>query len=341
MVVNHTHRGRAGDRADHGGTSMSEYNISRRQLLAGLTVAGGAGTVTGGGSAALFSDTETFEDNEISASESIAGVVDIDVNVRSPNATTAELRVDLPDDVNNNPSHVWVRTKACPAPAVAATTYVEVYRVCKNDWTLIDEGTVFDVFTSQTFRDGFLLSCGTDENDCLRPGENRTLVVRTPSAPSSDLELELEFYAEQCRYNGAPGASPFAASETLGPDECATPPSGKDISWIGFCATADTELTDGDLTFTVDGDTLLLTDAPDSLGAVVLKDGPELRVFDDPGAPDVFTTWYGGTVYQQQGSGFENTDRTNPDPCPGVCGLKYEVDDDGNVGSPESKGCSS
>jgi hypothetical protein len=82
-----------------------------------------------------------------------------------------------------------------------------------------------------------------------------------------------------------------------------------------------------------------LTDAPESLGAVVLKYGTEIRVFGDPGAAGVFTTAEGGTVYQQQGSGFGNTDRSNPDPCPGVCGLKYEVDDD--VGSPEAKGCSS
>ncbi|WP_254838366.1 SipW-dependent-type signal peptide-containing protein [Natronomonas marina] len=318
---------------------MPDYSISRRQLLAGLAVTGGTGAVAGSGSAALFSDTETFEDNDVSASKSVAGVVDIEVTVGSPNPGMAELRVSLPDDVNNNPSHVWVRTKTCPDPVVAATTYVEVYRVCGNDWTLIDQGTAFDVFTSETFREGFLLSCGTDENDCLRPGETRTLVIQTPSAPSSDLDLELEFYAEQCRYGSAPGASPFAESETLGPDECGSPPSGKDISWIGFCATADTGLTDDDLAFTVDGDTLVLTDAPESLGAVVLKYGTEIRVFGDPGAAGVFTTAEGGTVYQQQGSGFGNTDRSNPDPCPGVCGLKYEVDDD--VGSPEAKGCSS
>ncbi|TKX54000.1 hypothetical protein EXE44_17060, partial [Halorubrum sp. SS7] len=63
----------------------SKYSLSRRKALLGLGTVGIAGAGAGVGTSALFSDTESFEDNTITA-----GTQNLIVNAEIVDATTFE-----------------------------------------------------------------------------------------------------------------------------------------------------------------------------------------------------------------------------------------------------------
>jgi predicted ribosomally synthesized peptide with SipW-like signal peptide len=92
---------------------MEWEKLSRRKVLAGIASAGGVGAIVGQGTAALFSDEETFTSNAIEVSNNVAGVVDINVEIEAddddivysislPEAGTTD--VGNTKNINNNPS---------------------------------------------------------------------------------------------------------------------------------------------------------------------------------------------------------------------------------------------
>ena len=220
---------------------MDWEELSRRKVLAGIASAGGTGAIVGQGTAALFSDEETFTNNTIEASNNVAGVVDIDVTVeKGSDEGEVVFVISLPEDdsadvkdVNNNPSHVWVRSVDCP-PEGSGGSDLNVNLVLECDGseeTLQSDTRLGDVLSSDELRDGRLLGCDpggntSDPEDCLRPGETRKLKIRPTQDPSildEDISFTLKFYAQQCRYNTEPEIqNPF--SDT-GPESCSPPPT--------------------------------------------------------------------------------------------------------------------
>jgi len=212
---------------------MSDNQLSRRQVLGALATTGGAGAIVGTGTGALFSDEETFTDNGIRASSSVAGVVDIDIDYDViSDGTGVVYDVTLPDGVNNNPSYIWFRAD-CPTEEevdLACATNITVEVECDGETVTVASGSVRDVFNA--LRNGTLL-CGGDAA-CLEIGETQTLEIKITGVDdwydgdTKTLTFDLEFYGEQCRYDTG-AENPFDDRETCEP--CV-----QGVSWIAFCA---------------------------------------------------------------------------------------------------------
>ena len=219
---------------------MDWEELSRRKILAGIASAGGTGVVVGQGTVALFSDEETFTNNAIKASNNVAGVVDINVEISESDGPGVVFEVSLPtdsdkEDINNNPSHVWVRSIKCPNPTSANNLDAQLVLECNGTDNILDGESdgkrLGDIITNLS--DGTILSCTTgssDPQDCLEPGETRRLKLKLLEDPSNELSsdqtitFDLKFFAQQCRYNTEPDRMepPFTGT---GPDSCSPPPT--------------------------------------------------------------------------------------------------------------------
>lgn len=334
---------------------MEGGDLSRRKVIAAIGAAGSTGLFLGTGSGSVFADEESFLDNIFAAgSLDMAVTWEVDGETRSSEGDASfaielsrddrsgseAFTVTLPDDGSNNAAYGWLRM-TCPAPTDLNDALRLTLRYDCGDEGVIQAGTLLEV--ADALRDGVALDAGCNtfvqpgSQRCLQPGD--TIDLRLEWALDDDYtgkaetSLSLEFAGRQCR-NQDGTTNPFPAVEPCEGDE------GQAISWVAFCAVEGTTLSDDELSFTVDGDTLVLESAPaEKLAAVVLKYGSEIRVFDDPGTSGTFTTTSGGTVYQRSGNTYGETDRTDREPCPGTCGLKYEAGS--GFQEPLRRGCSS
>lgn len=220
---------------------MSNTRLNRRKLLSGIAVAGGAGSLVGGGTGALFTDEEVFETNTVRASKNVGGVVDLEVTVEDSDNEGEKYRIAIPDGDSsagrNNPAHIWLQTSACPYPLdLARDTQVEVTVSHDGGATerSIGNGSALSVLNE--LRDGYAV--GQNAGDpCLKPGEEWVIdfEVTDVEGGNSDgdrLEFESEFFAQQCRYQSEM-TNPF---EEL--DRC-----GKAISFVAFCGESGMEPT--------------------------------------------------------------------------------------------------
>ncbi len=268
---------------------MSDNQLSRRKVLTALATTGGAGAVGGIGTGAFFSDEESFTNNGITASKSVAGTVDLEVDVASlSDAEGVKYSVNLPEGVNNNPSNVWVRAETCP-PDSADHIDVKVQLVCDGHSQLIAEGTLKDVL--EALRQGTKLEC---DGSCFQPGESADLeleVTDVRPGAQSGIEFVFEFYAEQCRYN-TDVDNPF---DPLSDCE-ETDTSGKAISFIAFCSESG-ETLNPDITAInseKDGEPTSVDWTTDAgVDYVVVKSGQNFTIYDYNGA-DSGTATTGG-----------------------------------------------
>ncbi|ELZ42351.1 hypothetical protein C471_04910 [Halorubrum saccharovorum DSM 1137] len=264
---------------------MQEPDLTRRQVLAGITVTGGAGALTGKGTMAVFSDEETFTGNSITgaASTAGAGVVELEVSASSSgDGDRLVYTIDVPDLVNNNPSYVWARPATCPEPIdAAADVYVELRAECgDDDSALIAEGTLKSVVNKLREDNGEPLRCQEgDDARCFRPGESVDFVLDvTGSNTNEEFAFEFEFYAEQCRYNTGTD-TPFGP---LSPCEPTNETGGKAISFIAFCSESGTltpQVTDINSTDD-DGPTSVDWETDGDVDYVVAKSGQNFTVYD-------------------------------------------------------------
>lgn len=220
---------------------MSKTRLNRRKLLSGIAVAGGAGSLVGGGTGALFTDEEVFESNTVRASKNVGGVVDVDVTVEDLGKTGERYRITLPDSDSsartNNPAHIWLQTSACPHPLdLARDTQVEVTVSYDGGTTERSIGSGSALRVLNEFRDGYAVGQNAGDS-CLKPGEEWVIEVEVTdveggNSDGEQLEFELEFLAQQCRYQ----------SEFTNPleelDRC-----GKAISFVAFCGESGMEPT--------------------------------------------------------------------------------------------------
>ncbi|WP_135661987.1 hypothetical protein [Halorhabdus rudnickae] len=332
---------------------MDDRQVSRRQILAGIGTVGASGVTLGLGSSALLNDDQLTPSNTLAA-----GVLDLQIETESGTHSRGSAMIDIDlsaDDRNgserlslslpatSNPAYVW-GTTSCLDDALASALAVTLsYVDCDSGepQTVVASGDTFDEFAA-ALAGGLAIdgdprttgrSClGTDDRLCL---ELSWTLAETFSGEIAS-GFALEFVGQQCRSNDG-RSSPFVSTggscgESEGP--------GRDISWVSFCAAEGETLRSDGLDFEVDGDTLHLIDAPSSLETVLLKYGTELRVFEDP-TGSIFRTTTGGRTYAHDGSTFPGTTppRSTSTPCPGTCGLKYEIED--GEATLDDKGCSS
>jgi predicted ribosomally synthesized peptide with SipW-like signal peptide len=316
---------------------MAKQELSRRKLLSGIVATGGAGALVGRGTTALFSDEETFTNNAIEASASIAGVVDLSLEIETDDSTLV-YEIELPEsDVfgnaeNNNPAYVWVRTTDCPGDSSTFTNNDELALADHLEVTLevecsgttgtdqLDSGNLLEVLNR--LREGKLLRCPSPDNErCLQPGKRLDLIFHVesgsvPSNPPTDsLDFELEFYGEQCRYNTGT-EDPFDDAIP----ECDTPPTTtsnlKAISWVAFCS-GGASLDAGDVTLSpIDYKNENSVEPIEvewqsdvNVDTVVLKTGDGIENFDVTDTPQESTVRVG------EGSDPQNA-QSNPSPCP-------------------------
>ncbi|WP_436909656.1 hypothetical protein [Halosimplex marinum] len=313
--------------------SDDDGSLSRRAVLAGLTSAGAVAAAGAGvGTRAVFRDDERVEGSADS------GVVDLRASWTSGGVDASFGAVDAVGDGGSdavalslapasNPAYVWVRTRC--------RRCTEIERKLRVALSLVADGTETRLFRGRLGDARASLGDGVRLDESIAPGDDWRLTVewelREPLTTDATVSVDLEFYAAQTRNVADP--------ETFGPGwacpaGCGDRQSGTaDISWVGFCAASGERLRPADLRFEVDGSVLELTDAPDALGTVLLKYGTNLAVFERA-SPGRFVAGTGET-YDQRGSGFPGSGRSNPTPCPGDCGLKYDVDG----GEFESDGC--
>jgi len=225
---------------------MSDNQLSRRQVLGALATTGGAGAIVGTGTGALFSDEETFTDNGIRASESVAGIVDMEVTATVlDDGNGVTYHITVPEDGNNNPTYLWFRA-GCPDPLeLGCATEIEVRVECDGTEVVVARGSARDVLDA--LRNGTLLCSG--DAACVQPGETRTVeieVVENPGpgydGPEGPLEFDLEFYGEQCRYDTG-AENPF---DDPIDDNCKS--CVDELSYVAFCAEGADEIPEPEIT---------------------------------------------------------------------------------------------
>jgi hypothetical protein len=264
---------------------MGEHELNRRKILSGIAAVGGTGAIVGSGVGAFYSDEATFGNDTLEPSASIAGTVDLELQVESfEYPTKVEYTVDLSADGDNNPAYVWLRTKRCPSSLeLAEALTVELSINCDGRDETIDRGTLIDVLTRQDRRNGRLLC---EDSPCLQPGDDLTLILEVTGITDEydgdpQLEFEFEFYGRQCRYTEAT-ENPFDPGETI--EECRSTSGDETISFIAFCsrsgATLDPTIQEV-LATDDDGDPTSVQWSTDAdVDYVVVKGGQYFTIYD-------------------------------------------------------------
>jgi predicted ribosomally synthesized peptide with SipW-like signal peptide len=299
-------------------------------VLGALATTGGAGALVGTGTGALFTDEETFTDNGIRASTSVAGTVDLEIDATVPDDGDEVIYdVELPDGSNNNPAYIWLAT-TCPTPEdLGLATVIEVTVECNGKETTFGPGLASHVLNELRF--GVPLCRDEDGNQpCLQVGKDLTVTIEvidtTSYSGSSDddtLTFDIELSGTQCRYN-ADNDNPFNESDD---DNCV-----QEISYVAFCAEEPDAL---DPTYEVN---TRLTDDPNSaptsidwstdvdVDYVIVKtgqggDNEEYIVYDYSGVTKTHGTAAVGDRRadfrgdENDVSGYDNNGDVNNEPC--------------------------
>lgn len=191
--------------------------LSRRAILASLGGIGVAGAVSGGGTAALFTDRSEF------GGQILAGNVVLDVNCDSCVADGDALSfafagIDrgergvetLQLAVETNPARVWLRTQ-CPSTIDPLGEALVVSLSAAG--SVLASGSLSDV--RRDLHAGVRL-----DSDCLEPGDRIELSLEwalpngTPdSVAGSMTSVSFSLFAEQCRHVGdATATNPYVGA---------------------------------------------------------------------------------------------------------------------------------
>jgi len=331
---------------------MGEQDLSRRQILTGVVAAGGAGALGGRGTTALLSDRETFTNNSIQASASTAGTVELDVGVSEvSDPVGVKFSVDLPGG-NNNPSYIWVQSKDCPDGNLEVIN-VELRVECGTTSNTIATGSLLEVINE--LREGVQLRCSTDER-CFDPGESVELILEVTSVTDESnfandeqvfgnnnsnpdkIELNFEFFAEQCRYNDS-STRPFDSKTSCSSGEEGNG-GGKGISFIAFCSNSGNGLSPDitNINSTDDGQPNSVDwSTEESVDYVITKSGQNFTVYDYRSDPrDSGTAITGGDNnedYYVNVDNSNNSNNSNNSMSSSPCKLAADIanDDDGVI----------
>jgi hypothetical protein len=212
--------------------------ISRRELLAGITAAGAAGTLSGVGTAALLVDRETL------AASATSGRVDLQIDTGDGpvDAMSSPIELDLPaleagaggsttlsllvpDTSGSNPAYLWLRAGCGLETTLGPHLRLSVSRTDGAGGHLF-EGTLTEFFA--VFAAGVPLDSSGDtvavgHQDCVQPGSTLELLIEYELSPAyvgaETLSILLEAAAVQCRHV-SPTTRPPEFGAALGRSDC-------------------------------------------------------------------------------------------------------------------------
>lgn len=213
--------------------------VTRRELLAGITAAGAAGTLSGVGTAALLVDRETL------AASVASGRVELQIDIGSGpvDATGGPVSLPLPaleaggsesttfsllvpEQAGANPVYLWLRAGCGAETTLGSFLRLTVSRADGAGETLFD-GTL-NAFLA-AFEAGIPLDAsGTaveaGQQSCIHPGTEVELRVdyelSTGYIGDEEASVLLDAVAVQCRHVDA-GTPPAAFAAPLGLADCA------------------------------------------------------------------------------------------------------------------------
>lgn len=232
--------------------------MTRREILVGASVIGGAGALSTASTYGALADLERFTGNSLRAglldllvewfhdgdTGASDGKVSIDLGTLSPGeGGFVTFTVDLPQpaDGENNPAYVWLRT-FCPSTTgrlAAALTltlrYADEFGAPVSD--PVFEGTLCDV--ARTYQTGLPLDPDADpdatEPGCLDAAEYGAMFLRLDYELSDDyvgdetVGLGFEFAAVACRHTDPSEPGPFA---DVAPVYCNCGPDRHGVSYV-------------------------------------------------------------------------------------------------------------
>lgn len=274
--------------------------VTRRELLAGITAAGAAGTLSGVGTAALLVDRETL------AASAAAGSVDIQFDLGNgpvdatggavalplPGLDAGEsgrttVSLLLPDTDTANPAYLWLRAACGAETTLGPYLRLTVSRADGDGATLFD-GTLteFDAaFGAGVPLDASGAAVAPGAQTCVDPGSEIQLDVRYELSDGyigeETASILLQAAAVQCRHVEATTRPP-AFDSPLGLESCV--PACPCCTLVGKYEIEDDTLVAGQYAFTEGSSAYLL----DVSNVVTNDDGePQAGAFgvvlaDDP-----------------------------------------------------------
>lgn len=275
--------------------------VTRRELLAGITAAGAAGTLSGVGTAALMADRETLAASVTSGQVDLqldlgAGPVDATggpVSLPLPTldageSDSAEFSLLVPERQGANPVYLWLRA-GCGAETTLGPFLRLTLSYADGAGETLFDGTLSEFFAAfkagvPLDASGAALHAGTQ--DCVEPGTELRLRVDYELSEgyigAEEASVLLEAAAVQCRHVDA-GTVPAAFSVPLGLEECA--PDCPCCTLVGKYEIEDDTLVAGQYPFTEGSSAYLLTVSD----VVTNEDGEPIAaafgvvLADDPG----------------------------------------------------------
>jgi hypothetical protein len=313
--------------------------LSRRQLLwAAATV--GAAASTGGGTAAVFKDSNRFE------ATLTAGTLDLTTSWSSGDGSDSSFEVSSNEGsqridiaLSGNPSYVWFGTKCKECTAVEEELSVRfgIDRDGSIEWLDGFDGTADGYLSLREARDRFVDGVLLGEFD---PSSDAALLVEWTTAEGVTDEysatFEFDFYATQRRHVMDPSTvePPWGCDRTCGAETAGLPA----ISWVSFCGDPDfdreftPERSDDERTLLLETDDYTV---PDDVERIGVKYGTYIDVFEhtgqeavEVGTDDAVATFEqtGGNEYTNVDTG-EDGDWDSSSFCNGLGGCKYEFPD--------------
>jgi hypothetical protein len=305
-------------------------SLSRREVL-WATATIGAAASTGGGAAAVLSDTERTR------SVVTAGILDLDsswgnaadaddptdISISAPSG-----RETITVSTSGNPSYVWFRTQCVQCTPDEEILQVRLGLDTDTDGTVDQwlEGFEGGGYLSlRAARD--LLGDGVLLGD-ISPDETWHLVVdwRTETTTTTiDEQFRFGFHAAQTRHvmNAASVAPSWECTVVCNGEDTSTP----SISWVAFCGDDGFEpsftpaLSDDEHTLLLDTENYTV---PDSVGQIAIKYGQFMDVFQHTGQSSLTVGSSAGETFEHTGGNeYDGTDRDNANFCDGSAGCKY------------------
>jgi hypothetical protein len=286
-----------------------------------------------------------FHDSETTTSAVTAGTLDLELgpwtsdsagpspfengNGTVSNGDGGRERREL--SISDNPGYLWFRTAcACdPVTSVEEALFLR-FGVDEDGDGTVDRWLTDDHLSLRESRERF--------GEGVSIGELPTTttwqfvvdwVVEENIADETTVEFDFVFYATQSRH--------VMNADAVAPDwECDCDGTGggegggdeslPGISWVAFCASEPYSKNDLEFSRSEDERTLTLTSVPEVVETIVIKYGGFLDVFDYSGESSLEV---GKDMYEQQRNSFPGTEptRSNPTPCPGAYGCKYDFGD--------------
>jgi len=225
--------------------------VTRRQLLAGITAAGAAGTLSGVGTAALLTDRETLAasvesgrvelrvDDGTGPTDAVGGPVELPFPaLEAGDSGSIEFAFEVPDEAGVNPAYLWLRVGCGAASGLGDQLSIRLSRRDGFAETMYDGDLrgLIDAFGVGIPLDPRGAAVAAGGQDCFQSGTTAVLELAYELSPTyvgaEATSLLLEGAAVQCRRVG-PGQRPPAFGVPLGVADCVNQPTCECCQLVG------------------------------------------------------------------------------------------------------------